>query len=375
MSKKKRYWANYGHIVLLTLVVILLVHVCLHSNQASMTMPLPIQFQGQYSQDGGEWKQLEETSELSALEGDLILRGNFSREISEGVPLHFYLNHLAISVSINDETIMSSTTWNQEVLSFMCGRYWESFVSPGINTEDVIEIHLHNPHRLGNANAYSDFLDSFMSGSIDALETKLAEQGLAYRVAGVVVLIIALIILGVAVASFAMRVNYGDNLWSFGMISLFAGGYIALDTIDVSFWCRLIVFNTYATQLCIMLILFELTVIIFKNMVSPIVKSIAKRIMIAEGIFIGIVTVLCLTNALLIYDTIPYWIGMQLVLCPVLLGCCVWEYMQQSKQREILLSCFLLTFAVLLDSLNTILMWWSNGFCWKLVFVLLLHCT
>ena len=45
------------------------------SVQASMPIPMPQSFLGEYSYDGINWNQLESSADVSALKGDLFLRG------------------------------------------------------------------------------------------------------------------------------------------------------------------------------------------------------------------------------------------------------------------------------------------------------------
>ena len=59
---------------LFTGIVILLVYK--NSNQAISAFPLPIQFVGEYSQNGGEWQTLNKDTDLSAYDGDLVIRGS-----------------------------------------------------------------------------------------------------------------------------------------------------------------------------------------------------------------------------------------------------------------------------------------------------------
>ena len=45
---------------------------CKNSNQAISTFPLPLQFVGEYSQNGGEWQTLRKDTNLSAYDGDKV---------------------------------------------------------------------------------------------------------------------------------------------------------------------------------------------------------------------------------------------------------------------------------------------------------------
>ena len=61
--------------------------------QAFMPVPMEYVFTGEYSYDGENWYPYGEDSDISALKGDLILKGHMDSEIPEGGILNFYRNH------------------------------------------------------------------------------------------------------------------------------------------------------------------------------------------------------------------------------------------------------------------------------------------
>ena len=72
----KKYWKFGGHTLLIILAALLLCVVCIENERASRTFWKGYTFQGEYSQDGGGWLPLEADTRLSALNGDLLLRGH-----------------------------------------------------------------------------------------------------------------------------------------------------------------------------------------------------------------------------------------------------------------------------------------------------------
>ena len=70
-----------------------------------LAIPMPQEFIGEYSYDGENWQTLTEESDISALEGDLYLRGTFLREMYEGWQLNFYRNHIGVLIKVNGQTI------------------------------------------------------------------------------------------------------------------------------------------------------------------------------------------------------------------------------------------------------------------------------
>ena len=71
-----------------------------NDNQASMPIPMSLTFTGEYSYDGDIWYAYSEDSDMSALDGDVTVKGHFDVDISEGAILNFYCNHIGIFIII-----------------------------------------------------------------------------------------------------------------------------------------------------------------------------------------------------------------------------------------------------------------------------------
>ena len=74
------------------------------SVQASMAVPMPQSFLGEYSYDGINWNPLEEHADISAVKGDLYLRGHFERAIPQDSRLYFYCD-LPVTIKIQSKDI------------------------------------------------------------------------------------------------------------------------------------------------------------------------------------------------------------------------------------------------------------------------------
>ena len=137
--------------------------VCKQSQQSFRALPLPLNFVGEYSQDGSEWQALSEDTDLSAFDGDLSLWGRFDQELPEGVCICFYLDHIGMNVSVNGENVYDMSN---EINSDMCGTGWQEWMLSAMEEDDLVEINLHNPHSYGNGDAYNELLDSlYMTGT------------------------------------------------------------------------------------------------------------------------------------------------------------------------------------------------------------------
>ena len=83
--------------VVLAFVCILVMTV--NTYQAHLAVPLSLNFEGEYSFDGGEsWQVLTESSDLSTGQGDLLLRGHFDEDLFPGAILYLYRDHFGITI-------------------------------------------------------------------------------------------------------------------------------------------------------------------------------------------------------------------------------------------------------------------------------------
>ena len=376
----KEKWKNNWIVPLLLflLAAICLLTVVLRSNQSSLSKPLPQTFTGEYSRDGEVWYPLDDNADLNALDGDLFLRGHFSYDIFDGGRLYYYQNHIGVTIYLNGELLLIDTIseYEEEGLALepsMCGSRWDYIMPPGITTEDVVELRLHNPHSHGNSSAYRDFLNTLYNSPNTSyiLESYLKPYSSPLQMAGIVLVIVALMLLGAALASGVLRVPMGDSLWKYGLLTLFMGGFVILDTVGISFVSELVVFNTYARQLCMMLAVYCMGLCVCGTLTGKPRKT-AKTAMLLSALLDGILIVLSFTGVTVIYDTGIYWVASQVVLCPLLIVCAAVEWHhREKKSRMILLSLMFLLSAVLLDIGGVGRSIYSHGTCAKTVFTLL----
>ena len=376
----KERWKNNWIVSLLLFLLsaICLLTVVLRGNQSSLSKPLLQIFTGEYSWDGEVWYPLDDNADLNALDGDLFLRGHFSYDIFDGGRLYYYQNHIGVTIYLNGELLLIDTIseYEEEGLALepsMCGRRWDYIMPPSITTEDVVELRLHNPHSHGNSSAYRDFLNTLYNSPNTSyiLESYLKPYSSPLQMAGIVLVIVALMLLGAALASGVLRVPMGDSLWKYGLLTLFMGGFVILDTVGISFVSELVVFNTYARQLCMMLAVYCMGLCVCGTLTGKPRKT-AKTAMLLSALLDGILIVLSFTGVTVIYDTGIYWVASQVVLCPLLIVCAAVEWHhREKKSRMILLSLMFLLSAVLLDIAGVGRSIYSHGTCTKAVFALL----
>lgn len=324
MKGKKTYIDYLALVLLLLLAAACLLSVSLSSNQASLSFPLPLTFRGEYSYDGETWTPLSDDAELSALRGSVILRGRLDVEIGEGSCLNYYRNHIGVSMYINGEpwaldTITEYASMGIGLMPSMCGRVWGSICSPGITPEDELEIHLYNPHAHGNGTAYRDFLNTLCHGpdpvKTEVLQKNLEPYGQPFRIVGGLLIIMALILLGAAMASAFLRIPVGGKLLTMGLLTLFVGGFFIFDTIDVCFWSNLVVLNTYARQLCMMLAVSCLGYCLCHVLTGK-RRQVTRTAVLISVLLNAVLIVLSFTGIAVIYDTYFYWAASQWLCAP-----------------------------------------------------------
>ena len=377
MNVKKQRFEYIGFLLPLFLAAICLLSVTLNNYQATLPIPMPQEFVGEYSYDGETWQPLTEESDLSALKGDLHLRGTFLREMEEGWQLNFYRNHIAALIKVNGQQIYQDDMLeipdpDPKLFASMCAREWVVAIVPAIGAEDLIEIQLHNPHVCGNRTAYRDFLTTLCSDPLEwsILEQNLAPYGEQFRIAGALLVMASLMLLGAAIAAVIVHIPVGGTLLKLGLLTLFAGGYVVFDSIDISYWNDLKVLNTYTGQLCMMLAVFCLCHFI-SDKLSGKKQRAAKIAVLLSALLNSVLILLSFVGATALYDTLPYWAAAQMVLCVLFMIFCAAEALRKSAKRLVPVSAFVLFAAILLDlfGIGANIVWRAP--CAKIVFALL----
>lgn len=379
MKNHLRY-DRLGSLLLFLLAAACLLSAVLGSNQAALSRPLQQTFVGSYSRDGVNWAPLDDRADLSALDGDLILRGHLTEDILDGGCVTFYRDHIGVSIYRDGErlyidTITEFREYGLALLPALCGREWNSADLSGVTAADELEIRLMNPHAHGNADAYRTFLNTLYNtrGSSYLLEQYLQPYSLPLQIGGIVLLIAALMLLGAALAAELQRVPIG-GLWQYGASALFMGGFILLDTVNLSFFSKLVVFNTYGRQLCFMLAVHCVGLCVCGKLTGK-PKKVAAAAMWLSALVNGVLIALSCTGVMVLYDTGIYWAAAQVVLCPLLIGCAIAAARQQSRRERVILfgfACILC--AVLLDIAGVQKSMYSHGTCMKAVCVLVFVC-
>lgn len=366
---KKIKWNVMGYIILFVIAGALLYHMCQNSMQAAMSFVIGVDFVGEYRQGDNDWKPLDADTRLSAFDGDVILRGQLSEPLFGMVS--FYMNHIGVTITINGEEVSCSGRVSDEVPAEMCGTYWNSCLYEKETPVEEIEIRLHNPHHYGNANAFNQFLDSLHLGGGEALSKHLNAESMPYQLTGSFVMLVSIAVLGTALGYFAQRLPSAGILCSAGLLSLFMGIYIWMDTVDIEFRSRTTIFNTGVRQLCIMFATLQL-VAILRQFLTGKREKVAGGMLALLGTANGILLLCSLADLVTIYDTGIYWAVAQGIVSMVMLVLGVHEYCACSKEKKFLIaSCMVLLVCVIMELADAYTGWWTSGILVKAVFMLL----
>lgn len=377
MKKQRTYnWIASALLFLLTAVCLLTV--VLRSSQAALSKPLPLRFTGDYSRDGETWYPLDETADLDALQGELYLRGHLSDEVVSGGRLYYYQDHIGVTIFLNGELLSMDTVSEYEEYGLspdpsVCGSQWYYVLSPGITPEDEVTFRLCDPHSHGNGRAYREFLETLYGSPNTSyiLGSYLKPYSTPFQIAGIAFLVVALMLLGAALVSGVLRVPVGRGLWQYGLLTLFMGGFLILDSVGISLFGGLLVFQTYARQLCAMLAVYCVGLRV-RDALTGRPKTVARVALLGSALLNAVCIVPSFVGVTLLYDMGFWWRVSQGLLCPVLLVCVGAELRRRKKGAWALLAPGLLLVAVLLDLAGVGQSIYSHGTCTKLVFVLLL---
>lgn len=365
--------------LVITTIMVVLSAICLflallENNQAMMPILIPMEFTGEYSYDGQEWYPYDEAADISAIHEEVILRGHLNMDIVEGCQLNLYCNHVGVSGYCNGELIFMDIKTEVSQMGIpltksMCGQSWNSFTVPQILQSDEIEIHLTNIHKYNDENAYSDLLSQMYvtEGYDDVLASIIEQKVEPYNIIGGAVLTLSALLIGAAITSFLMKGVITAELFQYGLSSFFVGAYILLDNIYIFGMDEIMVFRTYGRQLCMMISIFLIEMVMVRKM-SGKIKNVGQ-LLLAASFVLNIALLVVSITGVLIYDTQPYWILSQMVICPIFIVCGIFEIVKDKKRWEWYVF-LLLLISMVLDYFGVAGSMYNKNVCFKVMFAL-----
>lgn len=367
---KRIRWRIVGYLTLLTLALVLLIQLSNKSMQALMPVMLDLDFVGEYSIEGKEWKEWDEDTRLSSFEGELWLRGHFTEPFFDDMIINFYLEHIGLTVLVDGQVVYETGRARETLPEMVCGSYWSAWGCKGLGEQEEVEFHIYNPHGYGNANAYNRFMKSFCVGHEQILMSYLKEYTRPYWIAGVFFVVMSVVLVGIAIGYYVQRLQKYDLLISMGLVSFFTGVYILMDTIDICYRSYFSIFNTCVRQLCIMFGSMELVNCIRKTLCEK-RREIATKILVALGIGNGVLLSTVLIGICGIYNIGFPWAILQGTVLIIMIWLCVSECTEKrNKEKKLLVSYSVLSIALLLEFVNAYTNFWTSGIVIKVLFIL-----
>ena len=375
---KNKYIRLAAIILPILVAVICLAQMVKNNNQASMPVPKEYVFTGEYSYDGEIWYPYNEESDISAFEGDVVIKGHLDSDISEGTILNIYCNHIGVSVYVNGERLYIDTpteikNYGIDLMPSMCGKRWEQMRCPVITTEDEIEFHFTNYHNHGNKNAYKEAVSSLLMTPPDntILEVYLESYTKPFKMGGYALLIVAVMLLGASFAAVVFKSSMTTRLFKMGIATMFVGGYMVFDLMMTYFTGELLVVKTYGGQLCLMLAVYFIGMIVCDTLKDK-YKKVAEILMFGSGIINLLIIGLATTETVLLYDTLFFWELAQYIISIVLILLCVLEITIEKKCRIEMILYVFVNIAILIDVAGNGHSMYYSGICFKVTYVLML---
>ena len=373
-----KYIRRLSVIPLILLAVICLVRVVKNNNQAAMPVPRQHVFSGEYSYDGENWYPYDEEGELSALRGDVIVRGHLDSDIEEGMILNMFCHHIGVSVSVNGEQLYIDTpteirNYGIDLMPSMCGTHWGQMRCPRISTEDELEFRLINYHKYGNKNAYKEVIGSLFVTPPDhaILEAYLESYVKPFTMTGYVLILAGVMLLGAALSAVVFKSSMSHRFFHIGIMTLFIGGYMVFDVMMIYFMDELLAVKTYGRQLCLMLAVYFIGLMVCDSLKDR-QQTAAEMIMGISGVVnLGLILPVIGGNVLL-YDTRLFWEITQCVISMLLIVLCVSACRKEQKIRKELLIYGGLHLAVLMDMAGVGYHMYFSGICLKTAYVVML---
>ena len=375
---KKRYFPIVSILLLILLAVVLLWFNSSTSMQAVPALIAQVYFDGEYRIEDGEWHKIVEGEHIPSTQGDVTLRGNFHMLDPEGgyvgiyrgdLPIAFYTDHINLTFFETGFEPFVIDMENPLYGSSACGVSWNAhyFMS---ESDETIDILVHNPHSFGNENAIDEMLSTMAFWTGIEFEKSILSGGEPQRNAGMLLMLVSLVFLGIALFSSLIHIKNDRIIWLLGLVVLFAGSYIAYSADGVSFWSDSVVSNTTILGCSMMFYMLFLTMSISYYLKTT--KKIGERMVAFLAVANAVFFILPIISDVFFYDTWGWWAAVQTLTNIVLLFCLIKEFINTSKKERWLymgVSLSLLAFAA--DLGGTWLGAWQGGVVSQCVFVVL----
>ena len=348
------------------------------SNQAVSAMLAQVYFEGEYRVGEGEWKEIIEGQHIPATKGDVTLRGKFHMLTPDGeyvgplepnIPIALFMDHINVTIYEDGTEPFVVDDENPMFGSPLCGEAWSAYSSVSDGTKPI-EIVIHNPHRFGNETAIDEFLSNVAIWGNIEFERDILSRGQTQRNTGLLFFIVSFVLLGTALFSMLIHIKTSKIIWLLGLMIFFAGLYFMYSAEGVSFWSESVVSNTTILVLSIMFYFLFLVAVIsrFLKETKIIGLLVTTILVVVDTVFFA----LPLLADVGFYDTLPFWVVVQIVANVILFVCLVKEVVHaKGKVRWNYIGILLPLVAFVVDAGMNFLGVWKGGVVSKYVFIVL----
>ena len=364
-----------GILLLLLAAAVLLFHGNATSSQAQPALIAQVYFDGEYRVADGPWQKIVKGNHISATQGDVTLRGNFHMLAPDGeyigiytggMPLALYTDHISLTFYEKNQEPYMLDMENPLYGSSACGVSWtaHSLIS---ESEEPVEILIHNPHSFGNETAVDALLSNIAFWSGLDFEKGVLDRGEAQRDVGLFFVIVSLLFLGTALFSTLIHVKNSKVIWLLGTVILFAGTYLSYSAEGVAFWSDSVVSNTTLLGCSVMFYMLFLSMALVYLLKGT--KSVGITVVAILGAADALLLILPIVTDVLFYDLWLYWAALQILANLVLLGCLIREaVVARGKARYLYICAILPLIAFALDVVMIDRGIWNNGISSQCVF-------
>ncbi len=379
MKKIKKYGLSIGIFIFVVLCAIALWLGCSRTNQASNSLCLRIVFEGEYIIEGEESKPIDYNN-LPVTNKDVTLIGNFyivfpddilpKTCIEKGQVILLYFNHIGAELYINGQNPHVFDSEKKVFGEDSCGETWIVYTYEG-EADDKVIIELKNPHSFGNSLAVRDFLDSMYSYSGATVENMLLDEGSVSRTVGMIILVVALVFIGVAIFSFMLRFSQSSLILAMGLLLFFGSGYFILDSPNIYFWSRNVIFNTMGQYFCMILYSFFIFCLIL-YFIPKKEKRIGKYFVYADLVILICLVLTTLIGKIYVYDTILFFGIITSIFSLLFIGLCGFCLRKAKRGNFIVLALAIIALFIFdFDFIATAFGWWQGGEVSKIIFLVI----
>ena len=249
---KSVYFQAAGILLLIFLAALMIWFNSINSTQAISASVARVRFWGEYRIGDGPWHEITDGQHIPSTKGDVMLRGNFHMLAPDGeyvgiyrgeLPIAFYSNHISLTIYEGSSEPHMLDIENPLYGSSACCAYWTAYMLTS-ESEEPIEILIHNPHRFGNETAIDEMLSNMALWSGIDFEREVLDSGQTQRNTGLFFFIVSLIMLGSALFSTLLHIPNTRIIWLLGAAILSAGIYLVYSAPGISFWSEFRSVNT-----------------------------------------------------------------------------------------------------------------------------------